>query len=382
MVLLQSGIVASPWAWAAAVTILCAMAVWSRRHKRPSVPVVLENQFPDRRQRALQYFHHPREVLNKGYRQFGDRIWGIETGTGVKLVLPLQYLDELKSHPSLSFVESINHDALLRWTGVGGLADAPLQLFKAKFNPTIAAYVPILHEIIARELPLSFPAGEDWTETGVYDRMLHLVSIISTRAFYGATASRDEAWLKLAQDYVSTVLEFIQTLKQWPSITWPVVRFFLPQRALLVQQWNRARSHLGATLEAKAQGRVPDDPPTLFDHIAAARSVDIDSLLQTQMALVVAGIHTTAAALTQFLYDLAARPEDALELREEVLKVHSQAGGVWTKQALGELKKLDSYMKESQRLSSADLSTSSPIHLSVTPLTSLKQPSKGDPPHL
>lgn len=49
------------------------------------------------------------------------------------------------------------------------------------------------------------------------------------------------------------------------------------------------------------------------------------------------------------LLDLAARPEYAQPMREEVQAVINEEG--WTKVAVGKLWKLDSFLKESQRLS-------------------------------
>jgi cytochrome P450 len=53
-------------------------------------------------------------------------------------------------------------------------------------------------------------------------------------------------------------------------------------------------------------------------------------------------------AVTQPLLDLAANPEYLEPLREEVDEVTKREG--WTKSALDQMHKLDSFVKESQRL--------------------------------
>lgn len=83
---------------------------------------------------------------------------------------------------------------------------------------------------------------------------------------------------------------------------------------------------------------------------------NIDVLLQGQMTLAAAAIHTTSASLTQVLYDIATRPKYTPELRQEVAEALEKCGGTFTKEALSGMEKLDSWMKESQRLSSPDLS--------------------------
>ena len=67
-----------------------------------------------------------------------------------------------------------------------------------------------------------------------------------------------------------------------------------------------------------------------------------------QLSLTVASIHATTEALTVALLDLVTYPETISLLRQEVIQVLS-AGG-WSKQALYNMKLMDSFLKESQRL--------------------------------
>jgi cytochrome P450 len=61
-------------------------------------------------------------------------------------------------------------------------------------------------------------------------------------------------------------------------------------------------------------------------------------------------IHTTTMQSTHIWLDLAAHPEHIEPLRQELLEVlRSEPGGVLTKSSMPKLKKLDSFLKESQR---------------------------------
>lgn len=53
-------------------------------------------------------------------------------------------------------------------------------------------------------------------------------------------------------------------------------------------------------------------------------------------------------ALTNALYDLATHPEYAEPMRNEVVSVLQTDG--WTKASMGKMRKVDSFIKESQRL--------------------------------
>uniref|UniRef100_A0A1D1Y8D8 Ent-kaurene oxidase n=1 Tax=Anthurium amnicola TaxID=1678845 RepID=A0A1D1Y8D8_9ARAE len=63
-------------------------------------------------------------------------------------------------------------------------------------------------------------------------------------------------------------------------------------------------------------------------------------------------IHTTSKAASNALYDLAGRPELLNELYEEALTINKECNGSLTVSDIKKMKKLDSFVKESLRLSS------------------------------
>lgn len=76
-----------------------------------------------------------------------------------------------------------------------------------------------------------------------------------------------------------------------------------------------------------------------------------ERIVDRQLGMSFAAIHTTTNHLTNVIYDLAARWDQyGPELREEVVEALVADGGIWRKQTLTKLSKLDSFMKESQRL--------------------------------
>ncbi|KAF7303498.1 Cytochrome P450 [Mycena indigotica] len=67
------------------------------------------------------------------------------------------------------------------------------------------------------------------------------------------------------------------------------------------------------------------------------------------LAINMAAIHTSSTTLTSALFDLTVHPEYIAPLREEAERVVNKEG--WTKAALGSMHKIDSFLRESQRLS-------------------------------
>ncbi len=76
-------------------------------------------------------------------------------------------------------------------------------------------------------------------------------------------------------------------------------------------------------------------------------------------------IDLSLQSFTQALYHLAASPEYAEPLREELDAALSEGG--WSKAAMGKCSKLDSFLRESQRFNGVSASQSS----SLCPILSL-----------
>jgi cytochrome P450 len=102
--------------------------------------------------------------------------------------------------------------------------------------------------------------------------------------------------------------------------------------------------------------------------------LDIDTLAKNQLSLTFAAIHTTTMTTTNILYTLAATPEYIGPLREEIQRVLSENDGQLSTRALHQMEKLDSYMKEVNRVYTPGFSKpSSPPHTHL-PTTNIPQP--------
>lgn len=76
-----------------------------------------------------------------------------------------------------------------------------------------------------------------------------------------------------------------------------------------------------------------------------------ETVADTILAGSFAAIHTTTMTLTNILYDLAAHPEYQEVLREEIARISAEEpSGQLRKKTMPKLRKLDSFIKESQRV--------------------------------
>lgn len=78
---------------------------------------------------------------------------------------------------------------------------------------------------------------------------------------------------------------------------------------------------------------------------------DAEKLAHVEVLLALASVHTTLLRMVNVLYDLTANPEHISELREEIQQTIDVDHGRWTHASYARLEKLDSVLKESQRMS-------------------------------
>ncbi|RBQ72049.1 hypothetical protein FVER14953_09850 [Fusarium verticillioides] len=318
--------------------LLVVFKFWSLS-ATPKVKILLQDEIKSARQRALEYCFNPRAVMAKGYAKFKNEVFGLDTQDGVKLVIPPSFLDELKSHPALSFKVSIDNDMQIEYTHFGGPAEYVIHAIKA--NLTGSLY---------------------WTPVKVHDKVLYLIATNNARVFQGTTASLDEEWLAASTGYVLACFDCIRALKQWHPYLRPFVYRFIPERAAIKDQWAKGRKRVMASMrERQEKGGNLEDPPTMLDHLSNGRNEhirdDVELQLLHQMTLIAVGTVTTFSSTTQAIYDLVAHPEYIPILREEVESVPRDENGNFTKESTVAMDKLDSFLKESQRFNSPDLTT-------------------------
>jgi cytochrome P450 len=75
---------------------------------------------------------------------------------------------------------------------------------------------------------------------------------------------------------------------------------------------------------------------------------DIAYITKTQMLISMIAINTTTMTMTQAIFDLLEHPEYIDILRDEILRVKPDEQEPWTKAKIARLRKMDSFMKESQ----------------------------------
>ncbi|KAF5582011.1 ent-kaurene oxidase [Fusarium pseudoanthophilum] len=325
----------------AAASIVFALRFFSSS-ATPKVKILLQDEIKSARQRALEYCFNPRAVMAKGYAK----------------------------------------DMQIEYTHFGGPAEYVIHAIKANLTGSLCEYLYTLRSetrILTYRTSCFYTTAasngseehakhpreiqsEDWTPVKVHDKVLRLIATNNARVFQGTTASLDEEWLAASTGYVLACFDCIRALKQWHPYLRPLVYRFIPERAAIKDQWAKGRKRVMASMrERQEKGGNLEDPPTMLDHLSNGRNEhirdDVELQLLHQMTLIAVGTVTTFSSTTQAIYDLVAHPEYIPVLREEVESVPRDENGNFTKESTVAMDKLDSFLKESQRFNSPDLTT-------------------------
>ena len=190
--------------------------------------------------------------------------------------------------------------------------------------------------------------------------------------FGGTDLSRHKEWVSATINFAVDGFLGAQAIKKYPVFVRPIVARWMPELNKISQHHATAQRVIVPILRQR-ESRDFDKPADFLQWMldsARGEEAEKEFIATIQLKLSFAAIHTSAAAPTQLLYDLCARPEYIKPLIEEIEEVKAIYGGLESKQALRKLVKMDSFMKESQRFNPLLLSRSFPMP-SSTPIPTI-----------
>lgn len=215
-------------------------------------------------------------------------------------------------------------------------------------------------EALQDEIAFAFPEvlGEckEWTPVPVYTSLLRIIALLSGSVFVGLPLCRDEEWIHATINYTVDAFADKEEIARYHWLLRPIIAPFIPKVRAIRRHQATARRLLKPVLEERLEAmQMPNyDPP--HDMIqfmiknSGVRAGDAVYQASMQLLLSLAAIHTTSMSLTHVIYDLCAYPEYLKPLREELDGVLKEDGGVLVKTSMHKLRKMDSFLKESQRV--------------------------------
>ncbi|KAM0211496.1 hypothetical protein ACHAQD_010289 [Fusarium lateritium] len=182
---------------------------------------------------------------------------------------------------------------------------------------------------------------------------MSIVSRMSSRVFMGEEPCRDREWNKASAYYTLKAFEAGSILSEWPRWLRPYIHWFMPCCWEVRRASTAARKHLAPHIQKREQVKIAafargekspfDDSIEWFAQLGSNRQP-----AACQISLSLVAIHTTTDLLSETMLNIATYPELFQGMREEVIRVLSAQG--LKKEALYNLKLMDSVFKETQRL--------------------------------
>lgn len=197
------------------------------------------------------------------------------------------------------------------------------------------------------------PECKDWTDIALADTMRTMIARASSRMMGGLALSRNREWLETSVSFTTNAWMAAQRLKSWPSWTRGIVQRFISEMTALRTNMKVARRAVSPLVHSRISAREDEKekPVDLLQMLmdgAEGNDNTPQFLAYTMLAVAFAAVHTSSSVPTHIIYDLCAYPEYIQPLREEAQATLDKHGS-WTRAALNDLVKLDSFMKESQR---------------------------------
>ncbi|KXN92692.1 Ent-kaurene oxidase, partial [Leucoagaricus sp. SymC.cos] len=321
---------------------------------------------------ALKWHQHAGELIQEGYDKFGGRPFKVATMSKWIVVFSgTKYVEHIRTAPInvLSFRAEIAERFQNRYT-MGRVISNDfyhIEVIRSTLTRNLGSRFSDIRDEILASFQDFIPLTEDWTVVPAYETSMHIVCRVANRFFVGLPLCRNPGYLSLIESYTRDVAVSAKTINSFPEFLKPLVGRYLTPLPRTVQ---RALGYLGPMVEERLMqeelhGKEWDERPAteclqflqndlltwLLGQATQEHHYTVHDLTIRILTVNFAANHNTSMSLTHALYDLAVHPEHIKELREEIEAVVEEDG--WTKPALFRMRKVDSFLKESQRLSSA-----------------------------
>ncbi|KAJ3755699.1 cytochrome P450 [Lentinula raphanica] len=333
----------------------------TRMQKLNAIPTVGHSGFFLSYISARKFKTHAREIILEGYSK------------AFKVALPDQWevivsgremIEDIRkaSDLDLSFIEAVRETMQSDYTlGKPARVDAyHIDVVRTPLTRNLGAKFDELRDEIKASFADEIPAKEmEWIKVPMLYTVMKIIARTSNRYFVGLPLCRDPDYIKLSIEFTVDAVTGARALQHYPGIFKPIVRQFLTN---VPNCLKRATGHLELLIRERLEkekeygssdwpGKPNDLISWLLDEAQGhERRKDIVYNIVSRVLLVnFSAIHTTSVTCTNALFYLAANPHLVQPLREEVESIVAELG--WTKAAMGKMHKLDSFLKETQRLS-------------------------------
>ncbi|KAF9235150.1 cytochrome P450 [Melanogaster broomeanus] len=223
-----------------------------------------------------------------------------------------------------------------------------------------AYHIPIVRSRLTRNLGTLYPdirdevstafeeildlKSNEWKSVPALDAVQEVVCRTISRVFVGLPLCRNPDWINLNVLFTEDFVKAAFIVGLFPRMLAPLIASCLTG---VTRSVRRGMNHLRPIIEERQKyleeyGNSGPDQSNNFLSWLIEEAEDSER-------------NTSSNNFTQALYNLAANPQYMQPLREEVESIVESEG--WSKDALAKMRKIDSFLKESQRMEGSILLT-------------------------
>ncbi|KAL8722764.1 MAG: hypothetical protein Q9225_000825 [Loekoesia sp. 1 TL-2023] len=224
----------------------------------------------------------------------------------------------------------------------------------------MARIVPGLIRELDYAFDVEFPDCTDWVSLKPLDILLRLIARAGSRPWVGKTLCRNEIWLEGSVNFLMNIFKTIAILRTFPTSLHPFISKFLPSVKELQRQLRDVKSLIIPVINERRALEKSGDPnyekpddflQYLMDLAENNEEADPGNIAHRLLGIMsMAVVPTTATTALHVLFDLATMPGYIEPLRAEILQTLPKEWNESTQADLIGCRKLDSFMKEAQRL--------------------------------
>ncbi|KAI0814828.1 cytochrome P450 [Irpex lacteus] len=348
------------------VPIALTLYYWLSKYSLRAIPTVGGSSLPILSYLgAFNYVNNAKALLQEGYDMYKGRTFKIPMPDRWLVVITgTRLADELQKLPDDYASFAIGAGELISTSYIFGksLTEDPyhIDIIQKQLTRNITNMFDALHDEICSAIQDIIPATTDsWTAVPALSTMENLIARASSRVFVGAQLCRDRDYLHLAVNFARDVSKARRFVGMFPPFLKPLAAKFVTDIDPFV---HRGLKFLGPTIQerrANLEQLGSDDTDRPVDVLqwlieaAVARKQSSEKIMERVLLMNFASIFTTSTSLTHALLHLAAQPEYIQVLRDEVESIVGAEG--WSKGSLNKMRKVDSFLRESQRYNGTNL---------------------------
>ncbi|KAG8219655.1 cytochrome P450 [Butyriboletus roseoflavus] len=315
---------------------------------------------------AAKFVLHAKSMVQQGYDLYKDKFFRVPMMDRWVVVLTgPELVEELRKIPDdkLSFDHAMRDILQVKYTFGLEAQTHPyhVTVVQGQLKRKLGNLFPDIHHEICQTFDEIVPPGEfDWVNVSAYSAVLKATCRTSNRVFVGLPICQSTEFADVQSKFALQIILRASLVNFFPMLMHPIIGRILTNTPsslkrcmVLLQPIVEERLKHYNNNSDNGLLSLPDDMITWLLQVSRPEDRNLRSICLRILVLNFASLHTSAQTLTHALLNLASHPQYMEPLRDEAREVTSQYG--WTKDSMGMLVKMESFLRESQRISGTSL---------------------------